>query len=67
MKRTETEVTLQLSTLKVAENLAYDPQGFIIRAYMSCSRADTTTFKIHSATTNINETLKIKNISPKEI
>lgn len=55
-------MTLTLNTLAVNENLVADPQGYLIKIFMSCSRVDTKVFKVHSNVIKINQTLKIRNI-----
>ena len=63
--RKETEITLYLNTITASENLAVDPQGYLIKIFMSCSSVSTKVFKIHSNVIKINQTLKVKNINAK--
>ena len=63
--RTETEITLSITTLTANENLTIDPSGFLIKIFMACSSVSTKVFKIHTNVIRINQTLKIKNINAK--
>jgi hypothetical protein len=63
--RTETEITLSITTLTANENLTIDPSGFLIKIFMACSSVSTKVFKIHTNVIRINQTLNIKNINAK--
>lgn len=65
--RTETEITLNIKTFIVSENLYADPLGFHIKAFLASSSAKTRLFKVNGLELELNQTLKIKNVSAKMV
>ena len=49
----------------MTENLVADPQGFVIKIFMSCSGAESRVFKARTNIIKINQAIKIKNIQAK--
>jgi hypothetical protein len=44
-----------------------EPEGFIIKVFLSCSRVDTKVFKANSEIVKIDQKLKIRNIVAEEL
>jgi hypothetical protein len=65
--KTETEVVIRLGEIQASEHLHSFSDGYIIKVFFACSRTDTKIFKLFGETTLINQTLKILNISGKEL
>lgn len=65
--KTETEVTVRLADIRCSEHLAPEPDGFLIKAFLACSRTDTRPFRIAAETTRIDQTLRVVNIGGREL
>ena len=65
--KTETEVTVRLADIRCSEHLAPEPDGFIIKAFLACSRTDTRPFRLSAEFARIDQTLRVANIGGREL
>lgn len=65
--KTETEVTVRLADIRCSEHLAPEPDGFLIKVFLACSRTDTRPFRLTAETARIDQTLRVVNIGGREL
>ena len=58
---------VRLGELRPAEHLQPEKEGFLIKVFFACSRSDTRLFQLTSPTTPISQTIRISNITSKEL